>query len=297
MADQGYRIGVDGGGTKTELVLMDAAGVVREQHVAPGCNPNVVGPEQARAVMLEALGQIHRPPVVATQLYMAGSPEFWQDFAANLRDFGQVSAFKDSLPVLELATGGAPGLVLHGGTGSFVAVRDPAGDTHYAGGLGWRFGDPGSGYDLGRQAIGRGLLELQGWSKPTRIGQLIRDHGKSIGIFDTPALTRYFYQNPAPNKVVASLAPGVLHLAAEGDETALTLVRESALPLLELAVDVATRLFPQTPLDDLPAGLTGPIMTHQTVIDLLLPHTPLPLKPILDAPIVGVQQLLLQSGR
>lgn len=289
-----YQIGVDGGGTKTELVLLDARGEVVTQQLAPGCNPNVVGQEQARAVLLEALGQIHRPPVSRTHLYMAGAPEFWRDFAAQLDDFGEVAAFKDSLPVLELATEGRPGLVLHGGTGSFVAVRDAHDATHYAGGLGWRFGDPGSGYDLGRRAIARGLGELQGWAKPTRIGQLIKDHGESIGLFDTAALTRYFYQNPAPNKIVASLAPGVLHLATEGDETAMNMVTASALPLLELATAVATRLFPSTPLDELAAGLTGPIMTHATVIEILLPRTPLPLRPLPQPPIEGVRKLMLR---
>lgn len=290
-----YRIGVDGGGTKTELVLIDQAGAIVTQHVAPGCNPNVVGPEQARAVLLEALGQIHREPVSATQLYMAGAPEFWRDFAANLRDFGEVSTDKDSLPVLELATDGRAGLVLHGGTGSFVAGRDPEGAIHYAGGLGWRFGDPGSGYDLGQRAISRGLLELQHWAPATRIGQLIKDHGESISILDTPALTRYFYQNPAPNKIVASLAPAVLHLATEGDETATAMVLDSARPLLELANRVATRLFPGVPLDAIPAGLTGPVMTHPAVVQILLPRTPLPLKPIHEAPITGVCRLLTRS--
>ena len=63
--------------------------------------------------------------------------------------FGKVVACDDSRPVLELATGGKPGLVLHAGTGSFVAAQAPDGTLHYAGGTGWRFGDPGSGYDLG----------------------------------------------------------------------------------------------------------------------------------------------------
>lgn len=290
-----YRIGVDGGASKTELVLLDQTGEIVAQHIAPGCNPNVLGPEQARSTMLAALGEIHREPITITQLYMAGAPEFWREFAAGLTDFGVVSTEKDSLPVLELATEGGPGLVLHGGTGSFVAARDSQNEIHYAGGLGWRFGEPGSGYDLGQRAIARGMLELQGWAPATRVGTLIQDHGDSIGIPDTEELLRYFYQNPAPNKIIASLAPAVLHLAAEGDEMTTTMVLDSARPLLDIATRVAARVFPHTPQDEISAGLTGPIMTHPAVVELLLPHTPLPLRAIKESPILGVQRLLQRA--
>ena len=53
-----YKIGVDGGGTKTECVLVDAAGVIVARHLAPGCNPNIVGPEQARLILTAALGAL-----------------------------------------------------------------------------------------------------------------------------------------------------------------------------------------------------------------------------------------------
>ena len=35
------KIGVDGGGTKTECILVDARGEIVARHLAPGCNPNV----------------------------------------------------------------------------------------------------------------------------------------------------------------------------------------------------------------------------------------------------------------
>ncbi|WP_324726005.1 N-acetylglucosamine kinase [Actomonas aquatica] len=287
-----YRIGVDGGGTKTELILVDEQGKVVARQVAPGCNPNAVGPDQARAVLLTALGEIHRGTVTHTHLYMAGAPAFWRELAAELQDFGTVHTADDSLPVLELATGGQPGIVLHGGTGSFVAARGPDGSVHYAGGLGWRFGDPGSGYDLGRRAIAQGLLELQGWSPATRLGPIVRSHGELGNDADAAALTRHFYQGDEPNKRIAALAPAVLHLASEGDPTARQLVLESAKGLLDLAIHVATRLFVATPLDAIPAGLSGPILTHPAVLSALASRSPLPLTPVTDAPILGVQRLL-----
>ena len=50
-----FRIGVDGGGTKTECILIDDTGAICARHLAPGCNPNVVGPDQARLIVTDAL--------------------------------------------------------------------------------------------------------------------------------------------------------------------------------------------------------------------------------------------------
>ena len=215
-----YKIGVDGGGTKTECVLVDAAGVIVARHLAPGCNPNIVGPEQARLILTDALGALtsalgaqlstlSSSPIVATQLFMSGLPGFWSEVAASLKDFGHVTAALDSLPILELATHGAPGLVIHAGTGSFVAARAPDGTIHYAGGTGWRFGDPGSGYELGRRAISRALLELQGWLPASRLGPTVRDHTQLGDAADARAITRFYYSHAEPNRIIAALAPAV----------------------------------------------------------------------------------------
>ena len=298
-----YKIGIDGGATKTECILIDAAGRVVAHHVAPGSNPSIAGPDQARLVVIDALcallaqARTHdaRAQIAATRLYMAGSPPFWREFAADLADFGTTSAGPDSLPVLELATDGHPGLVLHAGTGSFVAARDALGGVHYAGGLGWRFGDPGSGYDLGRRAIGRALLELQGWASPSRLGPTVRAYTGLGEAADAGAVTRFFYHDQAPNQKIAGLAPSILRLATEGDSTAHQLIVDSAGELLELAARVAARLFPDTPLDTLRAGLSGPLLTHPAVLQALAPRSPLPLVPIVEAPIEGVRRLLARE--
>lgn len=296
-----FKIGVDGGGTKTECILVDAHGAIVARHLAPGCNPSVVGPDQARLLVTDALCALlaqtaARPsPVIATHLYMAGAPQFWREFAATLTDFGRVSAATDALPILELATGGRPGLVLHSGTGSFVAARAPDNTIHYGGGLGWRFGDPGSGYELGRRAIARALLELQGWSTPSRLSVVVRDQTQLGSEADAATITRFFYQHPEPNRQIAALAPAVLHLAAEGDQTAHQLVADSTAELLTLAAHMATKLFPGRPLDELPCGLSGPILTHPVVLQTLAPRSPLPLQPVAGTPIEGVRRLLLHA--
>jgi len=295
-----FKIGVDGGATKTEAILVDETGAIAARHVAPGCNPSAIGAEQARLIATDTLCALLAAArrlepsarIGVTRLYMAGAPGFWREFAAALGDFGDAVAGPDSLPVLELATDGQPGLVLHSGTGSFVAARAPDGSVHYAGGLGWRFGDPGSGYDLGRRAVSRALLVLQGWAPPSRLARVVLDH---TGLADAAAITRHFYDDPHPNALIAGLAPAVLHLAREGDHTAHQLIVDSVAELLELAARVVTKLFPDTPADALRAGLSGPILTHPVVREVLAPRSPLPLVPVSAAPIEGVRRLVART--
>jgi glucosamine kinase len=304
-----FKIGVDGGGTKTECILVDGSGSIVAVHVGVGCNPSVVGPEQARTIVLAALDSLRaraisqaataapwgpNATIVSTLLCTAGSRSFWQGFAAELTGYGNVVAFDDSVPVLELATHGKPGIAIHGGTGSFVAARGPDGTLHYAGGHGWRFGDPGSGYDVGRRVVARALLEAQGCVDPSAIGELVRDHIQAGPDSDANAITHYFYHHKEPNRDIAALAPTVLRLMNDGDPVARELVINSAVELLQLATQVAIRLFPDT-VETVRAGLSGPILTHPAVAAVLMANSPLSLVPVEEKPIEGVRRLLARA--
>jgi N-acetylglucosamine kinase-like BadF-type ATPase len=338
----GCKIGVDGGGTKTECILVDDSGALVARHVAPGSNPSIVGEAKAGKIVAEALrtlkkkgksaypikvgtarravrilkssprpehverrerlGEPPLPSVTVTLLCMAGSRTFWRGFARKRKGWGRVIAVDDSLPVLELATGGGPGLVLHAGTGSFVAARSealssretrsaraPFGKVHYAGGLGWRLGDPGSGYDIGRRAIARAILERQGWMPRSGLTKLFGGEAPLAGKGDIKR--RYYAKTTASD--IARLAPGVLRLARRGDPAARRVVEESVGALLELALTVASKLFPETSLGALRVGLSGPILTHPVALEVLAAAksglAPMPLE---GTPIEGVRGLL-----
>lgn len=296
------KIGLDGGGTKTELILIDAAGTVVARHTAPGCNPSQIGPEKAAAVVQEAIAALlaaaqpggARPAIAATHLYTAGSSIFWKEFATTLREHGPVLTGPDSLPVLELATAGAPGLVLHAGTGSFVAARGLDGSIHYAGGFGWKFGDPGSGSDLGRRAIGHALLELQGWARPTALGEALKAH---TGLADAVANTRFFYTAEDANARIAGFAPQVLELANAGCAPAQTAVACTVTDLVEYARLVTTKLFGAAVV---PCGVSGAILNSPPAVyalkALAATHAwPVEYRFITEPPIEGVRRLLAKS--
>jgi glucosamine kinase len=140
------------------------------------------------------------------------------------------------------------------------------------------------------------LLEIQGWTAPSRLAATVRDHAELPRDADAGALTRFFYQHAEPNRSIAALAPAVLRLAAEGDGTAHALVAESTTELVGLATKVAAKLFPSIPLDTIPAGLSGPILTHPVVVTAIMPKTPLPLVPLDASPIEGVRRLLAKTS-
>lgn len=315
-----YKIGVDGGGTKTELILVGAAGAIIARHLAPGCNPSQVGTDRAREILhtgLEALLSAApvsglRPPVSRLHLFMAGSTTIWREIAAGLRDFGTVTVEPDSVPVLELATAGTPGLVLHAGTGSFVAARARDGGIHYAGGLGWKFGDPGSGFDLGRRAIATALLELQvrshaGAPKLSPLTAALCEHTGLDGYADH---SRFFYNDPGANTAISGFAPRVLELAERDYAPARQLVSDSMTDLARLADRVIHRLFPagaeqsladSTPISAVPCGISGRILNSVTATAALRSlanklHWPVNLIFISEPPIEGVRRLLTKSN-
>lgn len=294
-----FRIGVDGGGTKTECILVDKQGAVAARHLAPGCNPSLVGGESARAILLDALNALlagfQSPVVERVLLCMAGSQTFWQETADALTSYGRVETASDSLPVIELATRGGPGLALHAGTGSFVTARAPDGSVHYAGGLGWRFGDPGSGYDLGRRGIARALLELQGWATSTTLAAELCKH---TGLGDYTANSRFFYRDPEANATIAAFAAQVVELAEQDCAPASEIIAASLAGFAGPVGAVLRRHFPDaTVTAPVPSGVSGTLLNRRPCWSAL--HTlataqswPVQLQPVTDRPIEGIRRLV-----
>lgn len=297
LTDGHLRLGVDGGASKTRLILTDSDGRTLLEKTGPGCNPSHLGPEGARALirrllrdLVSGLPGIHHR-IEFTRLFMAGDPAFWRGFATSLTGFGAVKADPDSIPVLQLACGIDAGMAIHGGTGSFVTARGTDGKSHYAGGLGWRIGDPGSAQDLGVRAARLALMVADGWSPPNAVSTVVVEYLGHAGRRD---LLKRLYTANDPNSLLAGLAPAVTRLAEEGCAEAVTLVEESVQPLVDLAARVASQLALSP---GFLCGLSGklfnsPLATAMATDRLTRPDLTAHLTRITDEPIEGVRQIL-----
>jgi N-acetylglucosamine kinase-like BadF-type ATPase len=164
-----YFLGFDGGGTKTECVLLDSRGEVVGAGSAGASNPLRVGFPKAQAALHAAASAALRSArlkrirveAVCAGLAGAGRPTIARRVGALLkRSYPQaaVKVVTDLEVALEAAVGPGPGVVLVAGTGSAAYGRNAAGETARAGGWGPWIGDEGSAFDIGRLAVATAAL-------------------------------------------------------------------------------------------------------------------------------------------
>src|SRR5919206_589441 len=163
MRTQNSVVGVDGGGTKTEAVIMDANQQVIGDGLAGPSNPLRVGISGAAAAVREAIdsacaaAKLRRGDLIAAQIGLAGARR--RELRERMREtltplgIGTIEVVTDAEIALYGATNGAPGLVLIAGTGSICCGRSTRGKRTCAGGWGPLAGDEGSGAWLARRAL------------------------------------------------------------------------------------------------------------------------------------------------
>jgi N-acetylglucosamine kinase-like BadF-type ATPase len=178
-----YVLGFDGGGTKTDCVLMDETGAILARSRSGPSNPARIVLGKAVASLKcageEALGAagVERELVAGAVAGLAGVGDF--DVCTEMRSQLQ-TLFSDARVAvctdmdLTLASAGeGPLVVLIAGTGSAVIGVDASGKTERSGGHGILDGDPGSATAIGRDAIKRALHQRDRTRKDSELGKRI----------------------------------------------------------------------------------------------------------------------------
>lgn len=232
-------VGADVGGTATRVQVSDGEKVLGSAD-GPGA---ALRPERVLASAATIADVVRRALSTAGQLRAdvlvigaagAGRSDERDELRQSLRGEGfaeRIVVTTDIEIALTAAFGTAPGIVVTAGTGSVAIARDSAGVIHRSGGYGWQMGDEGSGYSIGRSALGAVGRAADGRSPETVLTRVVLNATHSA---DLDALIRWSAKaGPAE---VAALAPPVLEAAAGGDLTARGILDYAARELSQLVV-------------------------------------------------------------
>jgi N-acetylmuramic acid 6-phosphate etherase len=244
-------LGIEGGGTKTEWVLLDEAQAVLESGRLPASNMRLI--DDARLTQLFAA-----LPAEATHVgaFLAGcateedearlrrlAAAVWPQARLAIgsdRDSGMAAAFRDG-----------DGIAVISGTGAAVHGRK-GGAIEKAGGWGQLLGDRGGGYDLAMQGLRLVLTHYDLEREITPLGQEIL---RLLGLNRLHDLVGWAMR--ADKMSVAQLAPAVFRAARFGDAAMLATIEGGAQVLAQYTRAVAQRLEFPAPEVKLIGGIFG----------------------------------------
>jgi len=255
-------LGVDGGGSKTRALLADRSGVLLGAGTAGSSNYQAVGFAAAVAALQEAIaaafhdaGRMGQAAVACMGLAGAGRPDdraHFEKWAAQQGFARRWAIVGDAELVLAAGTPAGWGVALICGTGSIGYARTPDGRSARAGGWGYLLGDEGSGYAIGRAALGAVSRAADGRSPRTALSERLLAATRSEKFDD---LVRWAAgASPAE---VAALAPQVLAIADTGDPLAQGIADYAARELTQLAVCLLPVMNVDPPV---PVAVTGGLL-------------------------------------
>ena len=243
-------LGVDGGGTKTQIALMNEAGEVTCEGFAGPSNPLRVGVETAVTNIAKAINEacdrdgVSRGDIAAATLGLAGVRR--ADLKRSVREsfikrlgIRKVEVVTDAEIALYATTQGKPGLVVIAGTGSVCLGKNDKGDMAISGGWGPLAGDEGGGVGIAQQALHTIAKASDGRGEPTLLSQRASEYFRASG---PENLIVAIYSPQIDNSRIAGFARLVVETAQEGDAIAMRILNDAGYELGLAACAVIEKL-------------------------------------------------------
>lgn len=228
-----YMISVDGGGTKTEMVLFSKTGNIRHRIVLEGTNPNIYGIQKTCEILKFGIDSLMSLVNNVSDIYcgIAGflsgnNGEKVQCFLNNTYPDVCIENYSDILNVAASVTEKEKCIVVICGTGANVCAIN--GDKiNRVGGWGYLFEGQGSGFDIGRDAITVALAENDGIGPKSLITEYVEN---KLGCKTWDAINRIYSEDKA---YVASFAVQVFEAYRKNDAVASEIIRKNMYALCE----------------------------------------------------------------
>lgn len=220
--------GIDGGGTKTTLLCCDLAGKEVLRRAFGAFNMNSIGEASFRQMLREIVSALNDlGSCRALCIGAAGiSNVLMGRTVSEALSVPCINSFKlvgDHEIALAGALDGKEGIIVISGTGSICFGKSPSGNLERIGGWGHLIGDQGSGYGLGRDALGAVANDLDGYGDATELTRIL---ASGFGLVDRKAIISYVYSND--KSAVAALAPAVEKACLAGDKVAIAIEKSNA---------------------------------------------------------------------
>jgi len=262
--------GVDGGGTRTRALLVDAEGAEVSRAEGPASLADPARPEVAAdAVLATVRAALERVPssgagasprigALFAGLAGTGRETTRSGIEAVLRRAGvaeRVRVDADTRSAFFDAFDEGPGMLLVAGTGSMAWGRNEGGKEARVGGWGSLLGDEGSGYGIGLEALRRVTRSADGRGPDTGLASAILG---ALGMERTEQLVGWAAE--ASKADIAALAPVVAQQSRAGDFVAGEILVEAVEELESHVVALLETLdpWPRPPRVALVGGLVCP---------------------------------------
>ena len=250
----GLTLGVEGGGTKTEWVLVGRDGLVVRSGQLPAANLKLIN-DDALMQVFKVLPDAQSVGVFLAGCLTAQDHERLKRLALSRWPASRLALGNDRDSGFATALGEQDGIIVISGTGAVVQGR--CGERREkSGGWGHILGDRGGGYDLARHALRKVLLryDLEGAISP-----LASDILTALNLNELPQLVDWIHNTDKMS--VAQLAPVIFRAAENGDGDMLALIKHRARDLAEFTYAVAKRLGIER--RSIPVRLLGGLLTNE----------------------------------
>ncbi|MBM7096559.1 hypothetical protein JSY36_12460 [Bacillus sp. H-16] len=246
-----YAIGIDGGGTKSKLMIKD-----REDQAVFSCTTGATNPTAVSlGIITERLSQLFnqtpssfKEQAVSLCFGMSGfsalSQEDIQTIQAHIKTKLNPEAFvtvtNDAVTALYSGTQGNSGIAVIAGTGSVVYGKDESGNEARAAGWGYMFDHSGSGFGIGKAALKAVMNEADSGMALSSFSEMIL---QSLSADNPRDIVTCLNHSQDPRHDVASLAPAVFSLYEQGNQAAEQLISQAAEDIYDSIQKVRGRLF------------------------------------------------------
>jgi len=271
-------LGIDGGGTKTDFLLIDENGRVLASHHGGSAYYLETGFDALQAMLAEGIeATLKQGGVSASQLEFAfiGLPAYGEDSgllprldrtAADVLPQKKFRCGNDMVCGWAGALAGSDGINIVAGTGS-IAYGEFETRNARAGGWGELFSDEGSAYWIAREALTLFSRMSDGRAMKSPLYELIRERFQLHVDLDLCAMV--YGPPPMTRSKLASLAPLVARAAHAGDKGARQLFEQAADHLASIVHAVRDQL--HVPLGTpLPVSYSGGLFRLEGLLKPIL---------------------------